>query len=499
IDETVIANWAQVFVPEDSPIHSIPDLDGLTIAVLSDDIYYTGEPGIAAICRSFDIDCELKTYPSYERVLMAIVRNKVDAGLVNRLFGATEGLRYTPIPSPIVLMPTDIRIAISRKSQHGERLKSRIDHHLHMMKTDELSTYHTRLRTLFGNGRMKEEKPAWLLRTFILSLLVVLGLFLVLQIMRWRIRQQSQELSHQETRYKAFFDAVSISFWEGDSSRLLQRLQQLIHTGISDINTHFDDHPDELRTWVRQIRIVSANPATLRLFSVNTVEELQSWIPHAFTPSAYRVFQKTMVAASKKQRVFTGEMDLLTFDRQPIQVIISFPISYSLEASYRVPVSMLDVTHQRQTEKQLSQVIQGASLGFWDWNLITDELTVNDRWIEMLGLDRSTLTHRIGDFEARIHPEDAPITLPAIREHIQAGTPYTLEFRLRHADNHWVWIQGSGAVVEYDPSTNQPLRACGTHENITERKHAEETLHTLMRSMVGITGEDFFERVVREL
>ncbi|MCU7810409.1 MAG: sensor domain-containing diguanylate cyclase, partial [Candidatus Thiodiazotropha sp. (ex Notomyrtea botanica)] len=33
----------------------------------------------------------------------------------------------------------------------------------------------------------------------------------------------------------------------------------------------------------------------------------------------------------------------------------------------------------------------------------------------------------------------------------------------------------------------------------TERKHAEETLHTLMRSMVGITGEDFFERVVREL
>ncbi|MCU7810707.1 MAG: transporter substrate-binding domain-containing protein, partial [Candidatus Thiodiazotropha sp. (ex Notomyrtea botanica)] len=47
IDETVIANWAQVFVPEDSPIHSIPDLDGLTIAVLSDDIYYTGEPGIA--------------------------------------------------------------------------------------------------------------------------------------------------------------------------------------------------------------------------------------------------------------------------------------------------------------------------------------------------------------------------------------------------------------------------------------------------------------------
>ncbi|MCU7851498.1 MAG: EAL domain-containing protein [Candidatus Thiodiazotropha sp. (ex Monitilora ramsayi)] len=499
IDETVIANWAQVFVPEDSPVQSIPDLDGLTIAVLSDDIYYTGEPGIAAICRSFNIDCELKAYPSYEQVLMATARNKVDAGLVNRLFGATEGLRYTPIPSPIVLMPTDIRIAISHETPHKEILKERIDHHLHRMKTDELSIYHTQLRKLFGNGHEEREQPTWLLRTFILSLLVVLGLFLVVQVMRWRIRQQTRELSHQEMRYKGFFDAVAISFWEGDSSRLLHRLQQLIHTGIRDINTYFDDHPDELRTWVRQIRIVSANPATLRLFGVNTVEELQSWIPHAFTPSAYSVFQQTLVAASKKQRVFTGELDLLTFDRQPIRVIIFFPISYRLEESCRVPVSMLDVTHQRQTEKRLSQVIQGASLGFWDWNLITDELTVNDRWTEMLGLDRSTLTHGIADFEERIHPEDAPITLPAIREHIQAGTPYTLEFRLRHADNHWVWIQGAGAVVEYDPSTNQPLRACGTHENITERKHAEETLHTLMRSMVGITGEDFFERAAREL
>ncbi|MCU7844096.1 MAG: EAL domain-containing protein [Candidatus Thiodiazotropha sp. (ex Monitilora ramsayi)] len=498
-EETVIANWGQIFVPEDSGIQSLPDLDSQVIAVLQDDIYYIGEPGIESICHAFDIDCELEPYPSYESVLLAVARGKVDAGLVNRLYGATEGLRFTPLPSPIVLMPTDIRMAVSRKSQYGEILKTRIDHHLKQMKTDELSIYHEELNKLFNSKHTKQEEPSWYFRAFVLSLLVAVSLFTLMQFMRWRMRQQSRQLSQGETRYKRFFDGVAISLWEGDSSRILVRLRELISNGETDIEAYFNANPDELKTWVKQIRIVSANPATRRLFGVNTVQELQSWVPHTFTPSAYRALQKTLVAASQKKRVFTGEMDLLAFNRKPIRVIISFPISYSLEESQRVPVSMLDVTHQRQTEKQLSQVIKGASLGFWDWNLVTDEHIVNDRWIGMLGLQRSELHNRISDFADRLHPDDEPLTMPVIRDHIQTGNPYSLEFRMRHADGHWVWIQGSGAAVEYDPSTHQPIRACGTHEDITKRKHAEETLHTLMRSMVGITGEDFFDRAAREL
>ncbi|MBV2092670.1 MAG: EAL domain-containing protein, partial [Candidatus Thiodiazotropha sp. (ex Ctena orbiculata)] len=54
-------------------------------------------------------------------------------------------------------------------------------------------------------------------------------------------------------------------------------------------------------------------------------------------------------------------------------------------------------------------------------------------------------------------------------------------------------------AVEFDPITQRPTRACGTHQEISERKRAAETLNTLMESMVGITGEDFFEHVTREL
>jgi diguanylate cyclase (GGDEF)-like protein/PAS domain S-box-containing protein len=498
-DETVIVNWAQIFIPVDSPIRSVPDLDGRRIAVLNGDIYLDGDNGLKGICRSFSIDCQLQTYPSYQQVLRSVDRGQADAGLVNRLFGVTEGPNYASVPSPIVLMPTDIRIAFSRKHPLAAQVKARIDKHLRQMKNDNFSFYHQQLRSLFDPAREETTRSYWHYEAIAIGLLLVSSLIGLVYTLKWRIRRQTQALARSEARYRVFFDGVAISLWEGDSSQVLERLQQLAARGVTEIGTHLDSHPELLQTWFRLIRIVNANPTTLKLFRTDTLTELQSWMPHAMTPSAYQTFRQALLEVSQGKSIFTGEMDLLTRDHQPIRVLLSFPISRTLEEARRVPVSMLDITHLRQTERQLSQVIQGASLGFWDWDLINDRLIVNDRWMEMLGLEPGALQQHITDWTGRIHPDDEALILPVIKEHFKQGTSYTLEFRMRHADDHWVWIESAGGVVEYDPITNQPTRASGTHQDITERKHAEETLHTLMRSMVGITGEDFFQRVAREL
>jgi diguanylate cyclase (GGDEF)-like protein/PAS domain S-box-containing protein len=164
----------------------------------------------------------------------------------------------------------------------------------------------------------------------------------------------------------------------------------------------------------------------------------------------------------------------------------------------RVPVSLLDITQQQQTEKQLSQVIRGASLGFWDWEIGSGRHYVNDRWLELLGLDRQDIANHVSDWSDRIHPEDRKRIEPIVLDHIKRGLPYVVEFRMRHKNGHWVWIQGSGSGVEYTPDSN-PVRACGTHQDITERKRSEEALHTLVETMVGLSGNDFFYKVTREL
>lgn len=133
-----------------------------------------------------------------------------------------------------------------------------------------------------------------------------------------------------------------------------------------------------------------------------------------------------------------------------------------------------EVLQRRDAETQLRLVLEGANLGFWDWNYQTGEQWVNDRWMEILGLVRSDLKHDASDWLSRIHPDDKSKASSIIDDHIKRNKGYVVEFRMRHRDGHWVWIQGAGAVVSHDPETNEPVRICGTHQDITERRMQDE-------------------------
>jgi diguanylate cyclase (GGDEF)-like protein/PAS domain S-box-containing protein len=500
IEQSLLSNWAQIFVPENSPIQSIPDLDGKTIAVLRDDIYVTGEHGLNTLCESFLVICHVTEYDTYDRVLRAVTQGKADAGLVNRLFGATRGYIYPTVASPIVLMPQDIRIALSQKFSHAAYIRKRLDYHLAIMKIDDLSAYQQNLRTLFAPPTQVQEKtPAWVTEAFLISGLVIVMLLIMAQVFRQKHSHKSQKLIYKEAQYRAFFNGVAIALCEGDSSRALVKLQQLIDSGIKDIRGHFDAHPKELLEYIKLIRVVNANPATLQLFAVDSLYELQHWLPDYFTPDFFVAIRDFLIASSEKRESFSTEISMIAADGRAIRVIVAFPLSSTLEEARHIPVSIMDISQQRDTERQLSLVIKGASLGFWDWNLITDAFTVNNRWLDMLGLLPSDLSGNIEDWRSRLHPADKERIMPIIMQHIEDGIPYNVEFRMRHSDGRWIWIEGAGGAVEHEPNANRPTRACGTYQEISDRKRASETMHTLMRSMVGITGGDFFEHIAQEL
>jgi diguanylate cyclase (GGDEF)-like protein/PAS domain S-box-containing protein len=135
-----------------------------------------------------------------------------------------------------------------------------------------------------------------------------------------------------------------------------------------------------------------------------------------------------------------------------------------------------EVTQRRDAEIQLRQVLDGAELGFWDWNYQTGKQWVNDRWMEIQGIEQSEIKSEVSEFIERIHPNDREKTVAIINQHIQNDTAYVVEFRMRHQDGHWLWIQAAGAVVSHDPVTQKPLRLCGTLQDITERKEQEERI-----------------------
>jgi len=126
-----------------------------------------------------------------------------------------------------------------------------------------------------------------------------------------------------------------------------------------------------------------------------------------------------------------------------------------------------------KSKNQLLNVIKATKLGYWDWYYKTGEHVVNDEWLSILGLSRQDITNNISDWKELIHPNDEELIKKTVQRHIKSGKNYVAEFRMKHADGRWIWIEGSGAVIEYDKNTHEPIRLCGTHQDITQRKLAE--------------------------
>lgn len=162
---------------------------------------------------------------------------------------------------------------------------------------------------------------------------------------------------------------------------------------------------------------------------------------------------------------------------------IFFIIVTSLLLFFLIKASIFEIKKVQkkllENEQRLKFVIQGANLGYWDWDYVTNQHLVNDKWLEFLGLSRADIQNKVMDWSALIHPDDKIMTQKAIEKAISDFLPYVIEFRMKHKDGHWVWIEGSGTVVEKDAITNKPLRLAGTHKNISFRKKATEEMNFL--------------------
>ena len=70
-----------------------------------------------------------------------------------------------------------------------------------------------------------------------------------------------------------------------------------------------------------------------------------------------------------------------------------------------------------------------------------------------------------------IHPDDLPFFMEQFLSLIQKpGDQVTLEYRVKHKNGSWVWIEATGTNYLHDP---QLQAIVGNFRNITERKHRE--------------------------
>ncbi|MEJ2455789.1 MAG: transporter substrate-binding domain-containing protein [Candidatus Thiodiazotropha sp.] len=341
--EVLILDWAQLYVTSNSSIRKITDLDGKRIAIQEQGDYLHGNKELENLCHAFMIACELRPYPNHQLSLKAVALHQVDAALVNRLNGAAGAPEHALMTRPIMFKPTDIRIAVSPESQDEDHLLRRIDHNLNELKNDSWSIYHKWNNFLFG----KQVDPSIRLSTIVewLAVLIVavLGIFLLLHFMRSFITRQTRDLARKEAQYRGFFERASTPLLVCNGSQLIRQVIQLRKLGIKELETYFDNRPNELKKWLGQIRITKVNAAALRLLEVHSQEALQKWLPDILPPSSLKMIKNVLINSHDSEE-FSREIQLMTPERHLILAIISFPIIARGKAAYNVPVSIVRVT-----------------------------------------------------------------------------------------------------------------------------------------------------------
>lgn len=146
-----------------------------------------------------------------------------------------------------------------------------------------------------------------------------------------------------------------------------------------------------------------------------------------------------------------------------------------------------DISKRKQAEsrlaeeqQRLSYILEGTNVGTWEWNVQTGETIFNERWAGTIGYNLAELAPvSIETWIQFAHPDDLAASNDLLQRHFRKELPYyECEARMRHKNGDWVWVLDRGKVATWTED-GKPLMMCGTHQDITDRKLAEEEIRHL--------------------
>ncbi len=76
-----------------------------------------------------------------------------------------------------------------------------------------------------------------------------------------------------------------------------------------------------------------------------------------------------------------------------------------------------------------------------------------------------------------VHPDDRELVLTAVRDFLETGHPYVIEFRVVRDDGQIRWIAARGDIVRDDGRSSETLR--GVAYDVTEKREAQDSIAKL--------------------
>jgi PAS domain S-box-containing protein len=209
---------------------------------------------------------------------------------------------------------------------------------------------------------------------------------------------------------------------------------------------------------------------------------------------------------SVKGSISNLELEIKTKSGKILHGLFSGEILESQGKNFFMTV-MVDITARKlvenilvESESNLAEAQRMAHIGSWDWNMNTNTVKWSKEMFRVFDIDPETYNGKPESIVKVLHPEDVELFTKSMNRNLSEGDYPDLEYRVIHKDGsiHYVFAEGK---MEFD-KTGRPVKAIGTVQDITERKHAEKEIHqanSFLDSIIEIIPNMIFIKNAKNL
>ncbi len=146
-----------------------------------------------------------------------------------------------------------------------------------------------------------------------------------------------------------------------------------------------------------------------------------------------------------------------------------------------------------------------AKLGSWEWHVQEDKLHWSKEMHRIFGTDAKTFKETYEGFIERVHPGDRDRVNAAVRETLENGIPYDIDYRILPKDSGGEEIIGNARGAVEKDADGKAILFLGTVQDVTGRRKLEEDVRRRTEELelilnnvpVRIWFKDDMNRIIR--